>query len=664
VYGQVDLALRCIKSVLKSKNRVPFQLIVIDDGSPDPKVFRSLKAYAKRRAINLLRNSENLGFPATCNRAFALNPTNDVVLLNSDTVVFGDWLDRLHEVAMSDPAVGTVTPFTNSGTIASYPHWLKDNEVDAEIDSRYFDQVANQLHRGKWVEAPTGVGFCMLFTRSCLTAICNFDVDAFGTGYGEENDFCQRAVRSGWKNAITSGVYVHHDGGQSFGATKSGKLKRALLTVERRNPGYQQAVSEFIHRDPQRLMREEIDSERIRQRTGGRAILMIMHSWGGGTERHVQELTKRLEAAGTPVLFCRPVLENNLAFHISDPATLETPNIGALFISDTPSHFIRRLRQLGIRHVHIQNLAGYGNGMARYLAGALAGSPISYDITVHDFQHWCPQINLVGITGQYCGEPDLTSCEACVRHLGSPVGAQSVWAWRNDFEALFREARKIFAPSNDTAQRIKRQLPGLPVQVRPHEVITVSTRIQRKSSPPKRLRVGVIGAISQAKGREVLAGLATYAANNRLPITFVVIGYASNQHALISTGKVRATGLYAESELDGLLERERVDVLFFPAVWPETYSYTLTSALKSGLPIVSFDLGAIPERLRAHGVGTILPLDVAWSPKEVIAHLISAAKGRRTRKGKAETLPYPNLLADYYGLAPFRATGRESARGR
>jgi GT2 family glycosyltransferase len=118
VYGQVDLALRCIKSVLKSKNRVPFQLIVIDDGSPDPKVFRSLKAYAKRRAINLLRNSENLGFPATCNRAFALNPTNDVVLLNSDTVVFGDWLDRLHEVAMSDPAVGTVTPFTNSGTHA------------------------------------------------------------------------------------------------------------------------------------------------------------------------------------------------------------------------------------------------------------------------------------------------------------------------------------------------------------------------------------------------------------------------------------------------------------------------------------------------------------------------------------------------------------------
>jgi glycosyltransferase involved in cell wall biosynthesis len=188
--------------------------------------------------------------------------------------------------------------------------------------------------------------------------------------------------------------------------------------------------------------------------------------------------------------------------------------------------------------------------------------------------------------------------------------------------------------------------------------------MQRSISSTKRLRVGVIGALSEIKGREVLANLATYAADNRSPVTFVVIGYASNQGTLTSTGRVRVTGSYTETELDGILDRERLDVLFFPAVWPETYSYTLTSALKSGLPIVAFDLGAIPERLRAHGVGTILPLDVAWSPKEVIAHLISAAKGRRTRKGKAETLPYPNLLADYYGLAPFRATGPESARGR
>jgi glycosyltransferase involved in cell wall biosynthesis len=579
-------------------------------------------------------------------------------------VVFGDWLDRLHEVATSDPTVGTVTPFTNSGTIASYPHWLVENEADPEIDSRGIDQIANELHRGKWVEAPTGVGFCMLFTRPCLTAIGDFDAEAFGTGYGEENDFCQRAIRGGWKNAITSGVFVHHDGGQSFGTTKAGKLKGALTTVERRNPGYQQAVSEFIRRDPQASMRAEIDYARIRQRTGDRAVLMITHNWGGGTERHVQELTKRLEAAGTSVLFCRPVPDNNLAFRISHETNLDTPNKGALLISDAPEHFINRLRQLGIRHVHVHNLAGNAVGMAKYLAAALVGSPISYDITVHDFLHWCPQINLVGITGQYCGEPDLTSCEGCVRHLGSPVGARSVWEWRDGFEQLFRGARRIFTPSNDTAQRIERQLPGLPVQVRPHEAITISPRTRQPTAPTKRWRVGILGAVGESKGRELLANLATFVAKNRLPLTFVVVGYTSNQDTLTSIGNVRVTGQYNESALDRLLERERIDVIFFPALGPETYSYTLTTALKTGLPIVAFDLGAIPERLRAHGVGTILPLDAAWDLKELTSHLISAGKGQRTGKGKVETLPYPDLLADYYGFAPLRDTRSEGARGR
>ena len=371
----------------------------------------------------------------------------------------------------------------------------------------------------------------------------------------------------------------------------------------------------------------------------------------------------RLEAEGTPVLLCLPVPDNNAAFRISDPATPETPNVEAHFISDAPDLFIRRLRQLGIRHVHIHNLAGYAHGMARYLAEGLAGSRLSYDITVHDYLHWCPRIELVGITGQYCGEPDLTSCESCVRHLGSPIGVQSVWAWRQDYEGLFRGARKIFAPSNDTAERVKRQLPGLRVRVLPHELVTVSTRRERGPTAKSGLRVGVIGAIGESKGREVLAKLAAYASEHRANVKIVLFGYANREETLTSTGKVRVTGRYDEADLESLMDRERIDVIFIPAVWPETYSYTLTAALKTGLPIVSFDLGAVAERLRAHGVGTILPLDLAWSPREVLARLIGAARGRRARKGTVQSLPYSDLLADYYELAPRAATRSEGTRG-
>jgi hypothetical protein len=47
------------------------------------------------------------------------------------------------------------------------------------------------------------------------------------------------------------------------------------------------------------------------------------------------------------------------------------------------------------------------------------------------------------------------------------------------------------------------------------------------------------------------------------------------------------------------------------AVWPETYSYTLSVALRSGLPTWVFDIGAPARRLREAGVGKILPLSMA-----------------------------------------------------
>jgi GT2 family glycosyltransferase len=50
-----------------------------------------------------------------------LHPERDVVLLNSDTVVANDWLDRLLACADLESRIGTVTPFSNNATICSFP---------------------------------------------------------------------------------------------------------------------------------------------------------------------------------------------------------------------------------------------------------------------------------------------------------------------------------------------------------------------------------------------------------------------------------------------------------------------------------------------------------------------------------------------------------------
>ena len=121
VYKGLDETRRCLDSVLAFPQRTAREIVVVDDCSPEPELAGWLRELAETGAITLLENPANTGFVNAVNRSMILHPDRDVVLLNSDTEVHGDWLDRLRRHAYSDPQVGTVTPFTNNGTICGYP---------------------------------------------------------------------------------------------------------------------------------------------------------------------------------------------------------------------------------------------------------------------------------------------------------------------------------------------------------------------------------------------------------------------------------------------------------------------------------------------------------------------------------------------------------------
>ncbi len=121
VYGAREAALACIESVLNTVG-TNGRLIVVDDASSDPKLVAELDDLQQHGRIELLRNSENQGFVRSVNRALGLNPDRDVVILNSDALVFGNWLTGLQAAAYSENRIGTVTPFSNQAAIASYPH--------------------------------------------------------------------------------------------------------------------------------------------------------------------------------------------------------------------------------------------------------------------------------------------------------------------------------------------------------------------------------------------------------------------------------------------------------------------------------------------------------------------------------------------------------------
>ena len=66
-------------------------------------------------------------------------------------------------------------------------------------------------------------------------------------------------------------------------------------------------------------------------------------------------------------------------------------------------------------------------------------------------------------------------------------------------------------------------------------------------------------------------------------------------------------GSYPEDKALELASLERPDAFLFLSQVPETYSYTLTVAMQSGLPIVATRLGAFPERLQGYRRQALLP---------------------------------------------------------
>ncbi|HSW83168.1 MAG TPA: glycosyltransferase, partial [Usitatibacter sp.] len=186
----------------------------------------------------------------------------DVVLLNSDTEVAPGWLDRLAAHAARAPDIGTVTPFTNNGTICSYPRAHIANSLPFRETTASLDATFASRNAGIAVDLPTAVGFCMYVTRRCMAAVGTFDEERYGTGYGEEVDFCMRAARAGFRHVLAADVFVRHVGEVSFGNGGSHRRAKAQALVDKLYPEFQPRLREFLASDPLAPLRQRVDRAR------------------------------------------------------------------------------------------------------------------------------------------------------------------------------------------------------------------------------------------------------------------------------------------------------------------------------------------------------------------------------------------------------------------
>jgi GT2 family glycosyltransferase len=252
VYKNAYVLQKCLASLQKYLDHRHTVLVVDDSDLPDEsKLIKKTVQKAIKYGANFkyYKNEHNLGFIQTCNRAvYDLDKTNnDILLLNSDTVVTRGFLEEMSAVLYLAEKHGVVSPRSNNATIMSiprYPRTLDDNNVhNFNYSWRVYKKIKNLLPR--YSLAPTGHGFCLLIKRALIKNFGLFD-PVYDKGYCEENDFCLRLNKYGFSMVIANQTYVYHFEGKSFSPEKKQMLvNKNIEILQNKYPYYHTIINKY-----------------------------------------------------------------------------------------------------------------------------------------------------------------------------------------------------------------------------------------------------------------------------------------------------------------------------------------------------------------------------------------------------------------------------------
>ena len=626
----------CLTGVLASVSPHT-RIVVVDDASSQPTLIEALSNWAGQRKILLLLHRRPMGFPASANAGIVAAGQDDVVLLNSATLVPPEWIERLRAAAYARPDIGTVTPLSNNASILSYPGGGASTTRPNQSTTNRLDRLTARANGSHIVDIPSGIGFCLYLRRDCLNMVGSFRADLFAQGYGEDTDFCLRARHLGWRNVGLTGLFVGHVGGTSFGGAATHLRARNSRIIEQCHPGHDALIDRFLKADPVANARRRIDRLIWDERTSNTrpAAILITHNNGGGVEQRLAHAAARHADAGRQAIILRPAetARGDIAISVHDGVTDDLPNLVYTMPQEFPA-LVALLRTARPEMIEAHHLAGHPPA----IYDLIAELRLPYTVHVHDYAWFCPRVSLLGSLDRYCGEPDLSGCETCVVSNGHFLSENiTVSALQKRSAAFLAAARQVVVPSDDTGIRIGRHFSELMTVTVPHEDDALIPRttdpshaVNGPTAHDGRPSVCVPGAIGLHKGFDVLLACAQDAAHRDLDLEFIVVGHTINDARIMATGRVFVTGQFKPHDAVPLIAAQRASLGFIPSICPETWCLSLGDIWRAGLYAAAFDIGAPAERIRRYGQGILLPLGL--SALDINNTLITAIRTSRSRQ--------------------------------
>ncbi|MGA8533478.1 MAG: glycosyltransferase [Candidatus Tumulicola sp.] len=663
IHNAFDKVQICVEAIFRNTT-YPAELLLIDDASTDREGAQLLESYEGVPGVRVLRNEKNLGFSGTVNRGIRESRCN-VVLLNSDTSVGPHWLENMIFAACQRPSIGTVTAISNSAGVFGV---IPDGSRIWDIGSDQRDAIsrlAMQHSHLFLLETPTGNGFCMFMKRSMTEQVGYFDSDTFPRGYGEENDYCMRALHAGWEHVIDDATFVFHAETASFSSeTRRALSETGLENVKNLHPEYLSHVDRFINGPRLAVVRKwaadlpilpVLQGERqVRPR-----VLYVVHGCGlDDTMEFCLDLVRDMGDAIDAYILSSS--GSRLSLYGVEGGQLKPMDSRDLtnraIITDIRNADYRNaiyevLSQHHFELVHVHDLMYHSLDILDVTK--LLHLPVV--VTCHDYYLLCPNHLLLDDEFVFC-DGICTSGEGSCRHQSvwlrdaPPLKHHWVHTWRRRVTEALRHVDAVTMPSHDSQERYLRLLPDLKelqVVTIEHGVDLPRAQVARAPVPGGKVRILFPCYIANHEGIDVIRKLHEADGEGRLEFHFMGDTPKAAEGYGVNHGEYRRRDF-----IDRAAAIKPAFVGIF-SIQAETFCYVLSEAWSAGIPVIGTRLGAIGESIMRDGGGWALDLgDIAVLYRTILAIADDTQEYHRGMAAAqaAKVKSVHEMEADYLGL--------------